>query len=934
MPALPVEYPIFFSRELMSRTFLTWFASLFCLTLGIFLANPLTNLTSPPTTLIVNSRIDDGKNLEIYINNNFESPLHSPIPTKKRHHHVLKDVPAKITSLRIDPTDVVNSDFRICSIFIKSGGHSSSRIDGAQLTTWQVQGARLIGLDRGCAHFSSLTNDPFIWSSNLTFDANALNPYGNDLWQKSLLVLLLTTLGGLLFSILVAVPIRYFISIPFIVGALITVPTSAVVNVVQKLPFAPPAIDKAIGFVSFFGYPKVVDNLGFLAALSIYAICGVILGLALRSLGCTSNALTDSPLPKGRTWPIIVIFILIAIATFPKFNSTPPQLSANDFDFNNILTWNYAYHRGELVFRDFWFPYFGQISQLGPFPSDLMHIYLHNLLLSWIFIFALYKILDCKIMPTLLISATIWLGCEWGLFLGVRRYFVGLSFLLYYAAILLRGQLSNSNAIICGLIASWIFLYEPNQLVYIFPGSCLLFIMAVRLPRVGKITNLDYFVWHLKIGALLLACVAISLIGLFINGQLASFLQFLSEMGALATRGSLPAPLYDWFELGVGHNRVLTLGLHLLLLTSITSVIIAKSPRLRFQNAITLAICLTVTMLFAKLLVRPHMALQIIGLLVVAVGFHFFNNYKLVGPFTKLSVLLFLGIFIGNYNRAGQITGAIRNAGVAILTSPSRFESFIHRPSESDFFEKYFAVENFIGLSNDAANVAKYINANYSNPNCYVFGDESYFYPLLNIRTPKYITFYDGATLAAQEELLDSFKKNPPEIIIFNPEFKQFDSVPNQVRVPLLYSFLVTKYRKSEVFGRFEILTPRLDNKTIDLNYWVSKLGDSIDLQEVPYLSNFKGSDGCSDKNCFDFVELQIKTSISNPEVTLTFIDKEFKIKFAPNHNRKTAYINLSRLWFWNIIKARDRTDDLVISANFDHQAQLYKLSMADPFLY
>src|SRR5207249_11573111 len=93
----------------------------------------------------------------------------------------------------------------------------------------------------------------------------------------------------------------------------------------------------------------------------------------------------------------------------------------------------------------------------------------------------------------------------------------------------------------------------------------------------------------------------------------------------------------------------------------------------------------------------------------------------------------------------------------------------------------------------------------------FVLGDYPFLYVLLKKPVPFYTNFYNQSPMYAQQKTVSWLAREKPEWLFWDPQYPQFDAVPNLLRVPLLFNYAVANYVPASRLGRFEILRRRRD---------------------------------------------------------------------------------------------------------------------------
>ena len=175
-----------------------------------------------------------------------------------------------------------------------------------------------------------------------------------------------------------------------------------------------------------------------------------------------------------------------------------------------------------------------------------------------------------------------------------------------------------------------------------------------------------------------------------------------------------------------------------------------------------------------------------------------------------------------------------------------------------------------------------------------------------------------------------------PEFVVWNPLARDFDGVPNVVRVPIIFDAVIADYEPFESAAEFEILRRRPAGAPVRVDYWRSKLGTTIDLRALPARSGLRSSAVCgeSQADCVDALEVRLTNSSEAGSLGLPVRvgSEAFEVKLSTVEGVTRYLIDLRRLWFWGSLK-RLGYDPEAGAAPPGVQAKLVRLAR-NPGLY
>jgi hypothetical protein len=380
--------------------------------------------------------------------------------------------------------------------------------------------------------------------------ALAFTPYfpslPNDARQQAVLLLMVCTLlvlatglirgGWLAFAVVaVALPLTYVL-----------------LFAVSQLGGQPPAGDRAVGYALYTGYPKSRDSLYVPLLVGVpILIAFVLFFLHRRRLSLAPQTGEIPPPVSTRRWSGVVVLALLILALacyfWPDVCATCPafvRTGSLQWDSSNVFVWQYLFHHGALPWKDFWYPYGGQILFALDFPlGDLVYA-LHRFLLFTLFLLATYALTGRSIPATLAIFGTLFGLAVNHVFDLPERYGLVVNVVLTYLAIdRTRGRLQMEH-LLFWLASLQAVVFEPASVLY--AGGPLLIsfgLDALRSPA-------EF--WLCLPGRMLreFVPVALSLVGvgsfLAVRGQLWGFLDFMGSLDTMAAYSAVPVPMLGW----------------------------------------------------------------------------------------------------------------------------------------------------------------------------------------------------------------------------------------------------------------------------------------------------------------------------------------------------------------------------------------------------
>ena len=625
---------------------------------------------------------------------------------------------------------------------------------------------------------------------------------------------------------------------------------------------------------------------------------------------------------------IISLFILkVAPTHIFSFYNTGEILFASDYDSQNIIAWQYARYLDMIPYSDIWYPYGGRYFVNSPFPPDIFYYWIILSISFSCFIFSIYFLLDKSIIKLLFFLSLI----AWADYSGAINFISRYCFLFIFFLLFVSGIYTKKKIIIAlsGLYGGLLFFLEPPvAVVGIF--SITLFLFVITYFNKPLKNNL-YFKFIISSYLIFILFGALSLIPYLIyliqTNSFYDFLNFYLTLTDMSTGSSWP--------IITSQLKGLSYDFTLFFLTSaLAGYILLMFPykndkENKFWISLSIGILSSLILLLSKYVIRPHMAGQIfyfpifyfLFLYIKKINFDSlrFNNIAFIAIISFISLNLFLMILP---NSTYKFNALVNN-----------FSLLFH--DTNTYKKKYFDSSNFNLNGLNGSELRKNLinkEPGLSFEEFYFMGDEPYLYILFDKRPFKYVSFYNTSPIYDQLSLSENLEEKKPQYVLWRPDFKVFDVVPNQIRLPILFKYISKNYSYKSTVDGFDILERRENVGSPDFRYWSEKLGTSTDFKK---LFQFKSTPEKCPSNTICDLQLQISRkdgqNFKEKSVEIIFnIDNEFhhKVIFEPNKRDKILLINISNLWFWD--KALFRENKLTIDISSSYNAVITDLFLSN----
>lgn len=716
-----------------------------------------------------------------------------------------------------------------------------------------------------------------------------------------------------------------------VVGSFIVV--RLVYGLVVTLGGEIPDVQNTVGNASFYGIEKESEMRAYwftVIALIIFVLASSSCWKFLENKFNFPNNDKKTGESESKFSFLFFGFLVISISMliFPDLSALDswggPVINTNKFDRLNTTTWAYFRHLGLVPFKDFWYPYSGFFYTTSPFPPDIIFLWFHKMLLFVVTFFSVYVLLDFSKVRTLSILFFMFWMFQLGFFESpvfqkeIFRYFLSVSIVLFYAASI------NSKKILSffllGTYMAYIFFMVPVQLIYAAPSCILILIVSLILSK-DSYERMQHLKHAIIINVSATTLMFLYMIYLSSQGALKEYFMFYKTVGDLANSSMISAGMY--LET-VRNNDLMLFGFDVLfvvlmfclMILSLWNVCTSNTKLLKVSDFVPFAFAIIVILAYQKLIIRPWfvafelMALPSTGLALLLAK----NNFMQLrgGTFTKGFLLLIAGTLFYFLVIASGVAEKMWDKDISkILNLPHNIRLALkgsqhwEEVENSRYLPSSFTIDNASG-SDLRAQFLKKMQFE-KEDDLFVLGDDSYLYIILEKQAPFYICLYSQSILYSQQNTVDWLKKHRPKYVVWKSSFKEFDGVPNIVRVPLIFEYVIDNYTYESSEGGFIILKKKDPLVAVDTDFWMYQLGNTVSLGFIPSRSDpdrFKtGND--NSKNNYTILTIDNPKPIHGKERTILFKHKNsfFKIKYKEQKNVYSYDIILERIWFWRFIE-------------------------------
>ncbi len=843
-----------------------WLICLVALVLGCIAGAYLRRqIAGQYATLRVDALITNDSIFRVYYNNNWEKPQDVPVTPNQWAQYAFT-VPARITALRFDLPDA-GSRAAIRSIAV-SNGKRVSAIPVSQLQGWigshitsafQPDGTILLTSDAPGGYLMS-AEDIQAGSSHPLLEHIHLDAQTLFWFFFAALILLF----GICFRVNSVSP---WIAAGSIIAALFAA-RFLLLGLLQARGSLP-SVDSAIGAAAYAGLSLSKE----LHAVNFGIAAGVIVAAVICFLWLRKNPAARAPFTPERgkvSIPFFTVVLLIcALFTLPPAHQYLAGAAINphptDFDSQNLLTWEFLRFHGKLPFRDYWFPYGAFYDRLAPLYPDVLVEFLNDLLLVAVFVWFGLKVFRNRIWILLACGVLFFLfQCAHVFWPGASpRYFLSFGLVLITAVAVEEASLAYF-ALLGGFFA-YVVWQEASQAIFAAPASALLIVAGVLFApaKQYRVRLLKSIALGIATGVLGLAMYAADL---YKNSQLAEWWTFISKVNDSAAYGAVLAPISDWVSFRTGLSSALLFLIAFLVIAGIVHVIWPAARR-SIYAFLPLSLGVLSWMMLQKQIIRPGIETQIIAIPLFGVVLLVFQRVEGIAPRRAAAWLSFSAglLFFCFILDAAIWQGGLMPQLQRVSDTAGNVEATFSDSSRWAVADQaYFAPQlfQFAGFGPAVINGAQLrdhlraiapVNA---NETVYNLGNEPLIYLLLQNPVPFYTNVYNESPIYAQQKTVEWLDQHRPKYVFWDRVSDIFDGVPDQVRIPLVYTYVLEHYRFVVSDSKYQVLQRAGSGEQPDYAYWAKMLGDNLDLGYIPAASGLRNTD--RDARKAEAIELQV----------------------------------------------------------------------------
>jgi len=603
----------------------------------------------------------------------------------------------------------------------------------------------------------------------------------------------------------------------------------------------------------------------------------------------------------SRLIAILVVPVTYALISFPSARQISSALSgpisSSDWDYANLRTWDHFLASGRQPMVDFWYPY-GNLGYLRMGVIGAVVGWLISVSCLTAFSSSLWR-LSQRATPVIVGTIAV-AAFDLQFYTGSVRYLAPLAFATWFATTRRTKGTERWAALAAVAIAP---LFAPDVGVYTLAAAA-----GVLIADELTVRGLGDRSCRRRV---LRDCLAIGsgwsafvLLGLIRGGIVPSLALILDVQSTAAYVGAI-SPVE--VSIKVIPGLIVYVFPFALIAVALFGALRRRGRDLNSSWIPALAgLGIYGVLVLAKHLIRPGLQGVLAMICAAAIAVAIAATWQKIGsPTTSIAA----GALVGALLIQAEAADSLDRWQLAIHETPSRavelLAAFTWERDETLLFRTTVSRERLAGYPEELA-AADALATLTPDGRMYVLGDSQYLYPLTGKDPYWSISAWDASPLREQQRVIDDLADDPPDVVVFDPRDTEFDAVASELRLPLIYRWVVERYTMHSSVGPYELLTPRNPDQEIDWSYWRQLLGTTLDLGRLPAATTAAGAPCDLDKDaarghCLAYLTLEVKPvdAVVTRTITLSGPSGFFRLSFTQQPDDRKLTIPLGRMWFW-----------------------------------
>jgi hypothetical protein len=687
-----------------------------------------------------------------------------------------------------------------------------------------------------------------------------------------------------------------------------------------------PPVSAAVGAASYFGTPYRGQQIA--AVVTVLLLLAAAAALShYRDRVWREEPAEPSADEVDRSSPgsrrlrgsaiVVVAWAAVCLTLFPELVDPPSIPVVPGFDTGNVTAWTFFSQHGLVPMNDYWYPY-GYQWLFAQVPLGSLWSWMANAATLGLLAWSIWRLSGRRVWRV--VACLVAVGLISSLGAGLWRYLPALVVAITYAAMgpARARRLGRDHAVFFGA-CTLALLIEPDLILMGLAGAFLVLFGEFLSGRV----KLEMPVLRkLLVDAVPVVCATVVLLALWIGsgslGGNAGFFFRLNDVAAYVASDQTVDGMLSGLSLAPTANTLVALLPFLVLAAGLVQCFVSRRPGNVAASRVLLAAAGPSLILLERSLVRPN---------------DFMYHLPLVA-FAFAAILL--------WDRrdavAAAITGAFAGAMLAGLQFDEGLQSYLSgvgaTPVRTIDSLVYASRPDAVrGAEDEAVALGRYYSwpeaeiarrlrtvSGSERPSFAVLGDGPMLYVWLRQRPPYHVNLYDSAPLAQQRKMIERLEETKPTYLAWDRDPFPVDKVPYHVRDPLVFSYAIDHYVPAQrgkrscppaqpSCGAADILRRRRPTEKVPLGYWVSRLGNQIDLGFIPSYADPPRDPCGGEGSCATYAVVRGTAMYKGAAIQLiaTGQGRSFGVLMRTRPGPSSYAVRLDRLWFWRFLGPQAR---------------------------
>lgn len=510
---------------------------------------------------------------------------------------------------------------------------------------------------------------------------------------------------------------------------------------------------------------------------------------------------------------VLGIFLLFTSIFFSGYSLLCKQYSANDFDAQNFISWDYSAYKGAVLYKDLLYYYGPLFFYKSSVPWAAMPYGLLTPLILTGFYVVFKKIFNNRFFALLSVIA---LSIYIPLFIGEgawNRYGIG-AFAAIIAAYIFSLKVVGKNIthVLLGILTGIVFSIIHDQGIYM--SFVYFFLLCTTLPiheGLPTVLTAKYYrfllvhVFHYMVGF----TVGFLPFALYLiqHNALADFFHALTEVSYAGLFAKTPFLPYAASK----DNLLIFATISLSVLVGMVVFLFGKAKKYALIFSVHLALTTYILILQQKNILRSmSQSLAIFCLILLMVLFAYVKVIFERRHYRKTHILYFYLLLLMSFfifiqpfspkDLISQVRDRFRSGFIDELKIFTQLEKAQQCQQSSFEIEQLPITQDYKTVYNFLQQESEF------NGRVFTFPVDPIFYVIFHQIVTPYTTAYEASRLSAQRKNVEYIEKNNIQYVIYNPIGTDVDGVPVVLRANATFRYLFNSFDFYKQIGPFIIL--------------------------------------------------------------------------------------------------------------------------------